>query len=114
MQQGENVCMECGKKIQVPNAIRFSTVTLPLYPGAKLMLWHADSSQNDVETALGQVVQNPKDPNIFGIRNDSSLSWKINLPSGNQKPLAPGAVVPIKKDFIIECTNNPKEAATIL
>lgn len=113
-QQGENTCIECGKKILVQNAIQFSTVTLPLYPGTKLMLWHADSSQNDVESTLGLVVANPNEPNVYGIKNTSKISWKVNLPSGNQKPLAPGAVVPIKKDFIIECTNNPKDAGTII
>lgn len=113
-QQGDNTCMECRNKISVPNAIQFSTVTLPLYPGTQLMLWHADSSQNDIETPLGIVVRNPKNPNIFGIRNTSGISWKVNLPSGNQKPLPSGDVVPIKKDFIIECTNDSKEAGKII
>lgn len=112
--QGDNKCIECGKNFNVPNALQFSTVTLPLFPGTKIMLWHADSSQNDIETQLGQVVSNPKDKNVFGIRNTSTLSWKVNLPSGNQKPLEPGDVVPIKKDFIIECTNNPKDAGKII
>lgn len=113
-QQGDNTCMECGKKISVPNAIQFTTVTLPLYPGTQLMLWHADSAQNDIEAPLGIVVRNPKNPNMFGIRNTSGTSWKVNLPSGNQKPLPSGEVVPIKKDFTIECTNNPKEAGKII
>lgn len=112
--QGENTCIECKKKFMVPNAMRFSTVTIPVYPGVKLMLWHADSSQNDIKTQLGEIVSNPKDKNLFGIRNTSTISWKVNLPSGTQKPLAPGAVVPVKKDFVIECTNNPKDAATII
>jgi hypothetical protein len=36
------------------------------------------------------------------------------MPSGGQKPLAPGAVVPVRKDFVIECTNNPKDAGKII
>ena len=59
-QQGDNICIECKKKITVFNAIQFSTVTLPLYPGTKLMMWHVDSSQNDVTTKLGEVIANPK------------------------------------------------------
>jgi hypothetical protein len=98
----------------VPNAMEFTTMTLPLYPGTKIMLWHADSSQNDVETQLGEVLSNPNEPNVFGIKNLTQISWKINLPNGSQKPLAPGAIVPIKTDFIIECTNNPKDAGKII
>jgi DNA-binding helix-hairpin-helix protein with protein kinase domain len=112
--QGKNSCIECKKKIMVPHAIRFATVTVPLYPGTKLMLWHADSSQNDVRTKLGEIVVNPGNPLVFGIRNTSSLSWKIDLPDGSQKPLASGAVVPVKKDFTIECTTNPKDAGKII
>lgn len=114
VKQGENSCIECKRKFIVPNAIQFNTVTIPLYPGVKLMLWHADSSQNDIKTELGQVIANPKDKNLFGIKNLSTLSWKVNLPNGSQKPLAPGSVVPVTKGFVIECTNNPKDAGTII
>jgi DNA-binding helix-hairpin-helix protein with protein kinase domain len=112
--QGENICIECRNKFVVPNAIQFATVTIPLYPGTRLMLWHADSSQNDVYAKLAEVVANHNNPNIFGIKNLSNINWKVNMPSGGQKPLAPGAVVPVRKDFVIECTNNPKDAGKII
>ncbi len=111
---GDNTCIECKKQIKVPNKIEFSTVSLPLYPGVKIMLWHADSSQNDVSTKLGEVVSNPNDPNVFGIKNTSEISWKVNLPDGSQKPLEPGKIVPLKSGFNIECTNNPKDAGKII
>lgn len=114
VQQGENECIECKKKIMVPNAIQFSMVTVPLYPKSKIMLWQVDAYQNDVETVLGEVVTNPMDPSMFGIKNVSNISWRINLPNGTQKPLAPKAVVPIKIDFTIECTNNSKDAGKII
>ena len=112
--QGDNICIECKKKISVPNAIQFNTVTLPLYPGAKLMLWHADSFQNDISTQIGEVIANPKNRNLFGIRNLSSISWKVNLPNGAQRAVVPNEVVPIKKGFTIECTNNPKDSGRII
>ena len=110
---GKNTCIECKKGFDVPNELIFSTVRLPLYPGVKIMLWHADSSQNDVEAKLGEVVSNPSNPGLFGIKNTSSISWRINLPDGSQKPLEPGKVVPLKTGFNIECTNNPKDAGII-
>ena len=113
-EQGNNICIECQHKFIVPNAIQFTSSRILLYPGVKLMLWHVDSSQNDIKTQIGEVVSNPKDKNLFGIRNQSNISWKINLPNGTQKPLSPGTVVPIKKEFIIECTNNPNDSGKII
>ena len=113
-EQGNNICIECQHKFIVPNAIQFTLSRILLYPGVKLMLWHVDSSQNDIKTQIGEVVSNPKDKNLFGIRNQSTISWKINLPNGTQKPLPPGAVVPVKKEFVIECTNNPNDSGKII
>ena len=112
--QGNNKCIECKNLFGVPDAIHFSTVTLPLFPGVKIMLWNVDSSQNDIYTQLGEVLSNPKDKSLIGIKNMSTYNWKVNLPNGTQKPLAPSAVVPIKKGFTIECTNNPKDAGKII
>ena len=113
-QQGDNQCIECKKQIMVPNGIRFPMVTVPLYPKSKIMLGHVDSFQNDVDTVVGEVVANPKEPTVFGIRNLSKVSWRVNLPDGTQKPLAPGAIVPVKTGFTIECTNDPKDAGKIM
>ncbi len=113
-QAGDNKCIECKKIIPVKNEVEFSTVRIPLYPGVKIMLWHVDSSQNDIEAQIGEVIANPSNPALFGLKNTSSISWKINLPDGSQKPLEPGKVVPLKEGFNIECTNNPKDAGKII
>ena len=112
--QGDNVCIECNKIITIPNAIKFRQDILPLYPSMKIMLWNANSWKDDVETILGEVIQNPKDKTLFGIRNLSDIIWKVSLPDGKQKSVAKQEVVPIKKGFIIDCINNIKEAGEIL
>ena len=109
-----NTCIECGKTIEVYNAIQFNSVKLPLYPGVKIMLWNINSASNDIDTVVGTVVPNKNDTKIFGIKNLTNQSWKINLPNGSQKPLTPGSVVPIKNGFTIECTNNPNEIGKII
>ena len=114
LQQGENSCVECKKKFMAPRAIAFPSVTLPLLPGAKIMLWNIDSSLNDITTRVGEVVANKKDERMIGIKNLSDDNFKVNLPDGSVKPLEPGAVVPVKQDFIIECTNDPKSAGKII
>ncbi len=114
IKQGENSCIECGKKYMVPRALEFQSVTLPLFAGTKIMLWHVDSSLNDVETQVGEVVVNKKDERLSGIRNTASISWKVTLPDGSVRALEPNAVVPVKKDFEIECTNDPKDKGKII
>ena len=113
-QQGENKCIECGKTIEIPNAIKFNSVTLPLFPGSRITMWNVDSWKKDIKTILGEVVSNPKDKDLFGIRNLSQFTWRIDLPNGGQKPLAPKDVMPIKKGFIIDCTNNVKNTGEII
>lgn len=112
--QGDNVCIACNKMITIPNAIKFSKETLPLYPGTKIMLWNVNSWKNDVETVLGEVIQNPKNKDLFGIKNLSDIIWKISLPNGEQKSVEKNKVVPIKKGFIIDCINDIKDAGKIL
>lgn len=112
--QGNNTCIECGKKIAVANAIRFQSVTIPLFVGTKLMLWHVDSALDDLATKIGCVIENKNKPNLLGIKNESNVTWKVNLTDGTLKALAPGNVVPIKAGFNIECTNNPEDRGTII
>lgn len=112
--QDVNTCIECKKDIVVHNFIQFSKGSIPLYPNSKIMLWQVGTYPNGIDTVLGVVVEHPNIPNMYGIKNLTNISWRVNLPNGTQKPLAPGAVVPIKPGFVIECTNNPKEAGKII
>ena len=112
--QGDNDCIECNQIIHIPNALKFNTVNLPLYPGTKISLWNVNSWKNDIETVLGEVIQNPKDKNLFGIRNLSNIIWRIDVPGRGQKPLEPNEIVPIKRGFVIDCTNNLKDSGEIL
>lgn len=112
--QGENTCIECHKKFIIKNALQLPNCILPLYQDAKIMLWNIDSYQNDIKTEIGKVVANPKDKTVLGIKNENSFTWKVTLPNGTQRPLENGAVVPIKKDFIIEFTNDSKDAGKII
>ena len=66
-----------------------------------------------IETIAGEIVVNPKNPQMLGLRNTSNYTWKINLPDGSQKPLAPGSVVPMKNGFVIDFFGNNQSTATM-
>ena len=38
----------------------------------------------DMTTVMGEVVQNPNNPNLWGIRNNSDCNWTYIKPDGTQ------------------------------
>lgn len=113
--EGVNQCFEgkCKKKIPNPPTIVFRNFNLPMYSGMKVYLWHIDSALEDIETVVGEVVTNPKNPQMLGLRNMTSSTWKVTLPDGGQKPLEPGKVVPVKDGFVIDFIGSNQSAATM-
>ena len=111
--EGVNVCFECNKQLPKPAVLHFKNYQLPVYNGMKVYLWHIDSTLEDIETIAGEIVANPQNPQILGLRNTSTYTWKVNLPDGSQKPLAPGSVVPIKDGFVIDFFGNNQSTATM-
>ena len=111
--EGVNECFECHKKINKPAVLLFKNYQLPIYNGMKVYLWHVDSTLEDIEAIAGEIVANPQNPQMLGLRNTSTYTWKINLPDGSQKPLAPGSVVPIKDGFVIDFFGNNQSIATM-
>ena len=109
----ESTCMECGKKIQKPAVLNTQHFALPIVAGQKIYLWQVDSSQDDVETVLADVIRNPSNPNIVGFRNLSQYTWTVSLPDDTQRPLTPGNVVPAKDGFVIDFVGNRQTAATV-
>ena len=111
--EGVNQCFECGKNVTKPATLAFNQLSLPLYKGMKVYLWHVDSSLEDITTVVGEVIANPQNPALLGLRNLSSSNWMVTLPDASQRPLAPGSVLPIKNGFTIDFLNNNRSIATI-
>ena len=111
--EGINVCFECKKQISKPAVLALKNYSLPIYSGMQVYLWHVDSTLEDIATIAGEIVSNPQDPKILGMRNTSTYTWKINLPDGTQKPLAPGSTVPIRDGFVIDFFGNNQSTATM-
>jgi len=112
--QGDNLCIECGKKLTVSHAVQFHAVTLPLFAGVRLMLWHVDSSLDDLITPVAETVVNPNDNHLLGLRNLSGLTWKVTLPDGSVKSLAPGRIMPVRSGCQLQCTGNARDSGRIV
>lgn len=100
-------CIECNGHINTNSRLKVSNNTyLPIHVGLKVYLWHIDSSMEDVETIIADVIQNPKDPNLLGFKNISNHTWKVSLPDGSQRAVEPGRIVPVKDKFQIDFLGN--------
>ena len=77
------------------------------------MHYHIDSLTQDIKSQVGIVIMNPKNPNLFGIKNLSNQIWIVDLPDGTHKEVATATVMPIKEGYIIHFSNNKNEVGTI-
>ena len=77
-------------------------------------MWNVDSWKKDIRTVLGEVFINPNNTRYYGLRNKSAVTWRVNLPDGRQKTLSPGENMPIKKGFVIDCTDNANNTGLIV
>ncbi len=112
--EGFSICFECHKKIKKSQILKLKSFNLPIYPGLKLYNWHIDSTLNDFNMVVGEIIKNPSNPTLLGLKNTSTMNWKVSLPDGTQRLLAQGSVVPVKKGFMIDFLGNEQSSGKII
>lgn len=95
-----HTCWNCKKVVPIPASLVIGKHRVLLQKNAKLYSHHLNSDY-DMNTVVGEVVQNPKNPNLWGIRNDSKDNWTYIKPDGMQIPIAVGKSAAIAKDVKI-------------
>lgn len=95
-----HICWNCQSIVQMPASIVIGKYRVLLYKDAKLYAHHIYNDY-DMETVVGTVVQNPKNPNLWGLRNESKENWTYIKPDGMQVPIAVGKSATIAKDVRI-------------
>ena len=95
-----HTCWNCGKTVQVPQKIAIGKNCVLLNQNTKLLHHHV-YGDFDMETVVGSVVQNPKSPALWGIRNEDKVNWTYQKADGTQIPVAPGRTAGIAKDVRI-------------
>ena len=95
-------CWHCRKAIPVPPKLVFGHSGgkhyLLLAKDAKVLKRHVDplAAEDQAGTVVGQVVQNPANPQVWGIRNLSPVPWAATLPDGNALEVPPQKAVPLR------------------
>lgn len=95
-----HTCWNCKSVVQIPASIVIGKSRVLLQKDAKLYSHHINVDY-DMNTVVGIVVQNPKNPNLWGIRNESKDNWTYIKPDGMQIPIAVGKSAAIAKDIKI-------------
>ena len=78
-----HTCWNCGKTVQVPNKIIIGKNRVLLHQNTKLLHHHV-YGDFDMDTVVGSVVQNPKNPAFWGIRNEDKVNWTYQKVDGTQ------------------------------
>jgi DNA-binding helix-hairpin-helix protein with protein kinase domain len=93
-------CWHCGRAIGLPLRLVFTHSGgrhfVLLTRDARILKRHVDPHAGEgSETVLGQVVQNPANPRVWGIKNLTASPWTAVLPDGTTKEYGPQIAFPL-------------------
>lgn len=94
-----HICWGCQSAVQIPAKLVIDKNIVLLNADIKLYSHHI-YNDFDMDTVVGETVQNPKNPNLWGIRNEDKVNWTYEKADGTQIPVAPGksaAIAPSAK-----------------
>ncbi len=96
-----HVCWSCGQSLQYPMSLVIGKHRVLMSKGAKLYS-HGIREDYDMTTQVGEVVQNPVHPGLYGLENRSSDNWTYIRPDGQQIPVAVGKRASVAKGARID------------
>lgn len=103
-----HVCWNCFDTVQMPPILKIGKNTVLLNKDAKVSSHHIYNDY-DMDKVVGSMVQNPNNPNLWGIRNEDTVNWTYEKADGTQIPVAPGRTAGIAKGVKIHFTNGVGE-----
>lgn len=96
-----HICWQCQMTVRIPHKLVIGKNTILLTKDSKIYSHHIYKDY-DMTTVVGTVVQNPKNPNLLGIRNDSNSNWTYIKSNGQQIPVGNSRSAAIAKDAKID------------
>jgi len=84
-------CWSCRQRLVLPARIQFNKTFVMLNADTKLYPHHIDAKQwNNFTQPIGDVVQHPSKPDLWGIRNQSEYTWTSTAAAGAIYDIPPG------------------------
>lgn len=84
-----HICWGCQSSVAIPAILITGKSSVLLTQDTKIYSHHL-YGDFDMETIVGSVVQNPKNPNLWGIRNEDKINWTYEKADRTQIPVAVG------------------------
>ncbi len=84
-----HICWGCQESVAIPAKLVIGKSQVLLTQDTQIYSHHV-YGDFDMETVVGSVVQNPKNPNLWGIRNEDKINWTYEKADGTQIPVANG------------------------
>lgn len=96
-----HICWGCQQTVPVPPKIVIGKSVVLLLSNTKLYRHHIEGNY-DMETVVGEVVPNPNNPKLWGIKNQSGDNWTYSKADGTQVPVPQGRSAAIVKGAKID------------
>ncbi len=95
-----HTCWNCNHSVKIPSKLVINKNKILLTPEAHIKSHHIYNDY-DMDKIVGTVVQNPKNPSLWGIRNEDKVNWtyekadstQIPIPLGRTAAIASGAKI---------------------
>lgn len=91
---GLQPCWHCRSALTLPPRVRIGDDVVLLNADTKLYNHHLGPSEA-TELAIAEVVPNPHNPSLFGLKNLTSEAWTFTKPDGTVMDVPAGRAVPI-------------------
>ena len=105
-------CWYCNSTVHLPPKLQISRTNgahqILLGKDIRILQIHLDSKfdKDDSQNTIGQVVQNPINPNIWGIRNLSKSNWVATFVDGKTLEIHPQQAVPMADGLKLNIGNS--------
>lgn len=96
-----HICWNCGQVVAPPVLMLAGKSRVLLNKGTKIFS-HSVCGDYDMKTIAAEVVQNPNNPDIWGIKNETNGNWTYMRADGQQIPVAPGRSAAIARNAKID------------
>lgn len=106
-------CWYCGKQLSIPPRFHIDSLdgkkTILLTSGVKIMSHDLFPHLLDEEnTLVAEVVQNPKNPKIWGLKNHTSNPWTGTKKDGSTLTVEPGRAAILTNGLVIQFSREVK------
>lgn len=95
-------CLCCRKPLPKYPVLSVDKYKILMSPKKKVYACHVFPGSDDFRKVCGEVVTGRNNPNVLGLRNESTVNWTGIFPDSSQKEFAPGQVIKLVPGLKIE------------